>query len=170
MVHFELAAALAEAEHDTSLSQDQQTALETSILADAYDIACRMLPDDIVDLLELTPKQPDNIAFEAEAPSLRGLYLLIHAYDHTRDTTLRRAIEYILGQTPPRLSKLLGEAYSNSLSSGEAVLAEYQKLAIDCDDELDETKAKEETKAPDATQASGEKLGKATLHLREING
>ena len=123
-------------------SETQRTDVLETIIVDAHDLAARVLPERISDILGIRAKHPDNIAYEYAGadttPPLRALHLLLHAYDHTHDVALRRAVTYILMRSPPKLSELYREAFEYSSETGKPVMREVRSLTAYRDDMLDE--------------------------------
>lgn len=127
-------------------NEQERANLPGIIIEDAQDLAARVLPAPVVDLLELHPKDPDDIAsFHIDQPTeLRTLFLLIHAYDVTNDPTneeqndrpLKAACEYIMKELTPRNVEILQEAYSRGMESGEPIISQFRRLSAMIDTEL----------------------------------
>ncbi len=115
--------------------------IQKVVIEDAEDLAARVLSPAIVDLLEITPKSPEHIGtshVEDATTELRTLYLLIHAYDATKDAHIRRASEYILKETTPQSVELLQEAYKRGAASGDSIINEYRRLNAGIDSALED--------------------------------
>jgi hypothetical protein len=116
----------------------QRANLPGVVVNDAQDLASRILPAQIVDLLQLHSNSPEAIgsAHIDEMTELRSLYLLIHAYDVTDDKPLKSAVEYIMKEMTPRNVEILQEAYHRGTESGESIINQFRQLSALIDSEL----------------------------------
>jgi hypothetical protein len=168
------------------LTAAQRANVKRVIIEDAQDLAARVLPAPVVDLLELQPKNPEDIAsFHIDEPTeLRTLFLLIHAYDVTNDPKndeqndrpLKSACEYIIKELTPRNAEILQEAYRRGAESGKPIIDQFRQLSALIDSELhDDSSDTQETDLddklhllevepgdPDSTRAVGIAAMKAT--------
>jgi hypothetical protein len=121
-----------------SATASQQDNVRSIITADAHDLAARILNESLVEVLDITPKHPENVGLEyAGSFSLRSMYLLVNAYDITRDEPLEHTIRYVFASAPPHLSEQLKRAFEHGQDSGEPIIPVYQMLTALQDDALD---------------------------------
>jgi hypothetical protein len=125
-----------------SLTEDQRFNVQKVVDEDAEDLASQVLPPDVVDLLELTPKSPEHTgaSYVSDEPiELRTLYLLVHAYDTTGNAHIKHASEYILDRMAPQAVELLQEAYQRGNKTGGSIIAEFKRLSAGIDSALEDT-------------------------------
>jgi hypothetical protein len=111
-------------------------AVRAIVVEDAQNLACRLLPQEVVDELGLHVNRPDDVGFE-QPPNLRALFLLVRSYDATGDQTLVATIEHILDNVPPLFSEELIEAFKRAEVSRKSVMEEFNRLAFAADEKVD---------------------------------
>lgn len=140
--HQELAKSLEVWEHyHGNVTPEQQVMINQVIINDAHNLAANVLPAETVEQFGINAKHQDDISFE-HPPMLSDLFLLVRAYDGTRDEPLKQSVEYILNDVPPSLSEPLAEAFARSEasrygSSSTLVMDEYRAITKTIDNELD---------------------------------
>jgi len=139
--YYMVAESIGRSERAAELLGRSQPEIQDMVIIDAHDLAARVLPPHISSALDIAAKHPENIGLEyidGQPPSLRALHLLLHAYDATKDPSLRHAVTYIIQVCPPALSEFHREAYEYGAETDTAIIPSLQELAAFADDKLDE--------------------------------
>lgn len=116
------------------------------IVADAHDLASRMLPREETERLHLRFRNADNISEEGRA-NLRGLYLLARSYDITGDPAIAGALDYVFDEMPPYAADILAEAWHQTRFNENSVMQVNNLLESIADDRWDSRQLPEDRAA-----------------------